>query len=186
MEFKDYKAKDLKVKDLLPDYQSVASYLYNSSYGKLNITFDVLDWQMMSKNSTYYDTLDENLYESNNGPNAIKDEALSKIENKVDLSKYDNNSDGIIDSLIIIYSAPIQYQRGDLYWAYKTEHEQLKEYDGLRAQSYAFMGYSFLLSNNKNGYGVPFGYFRSHFIRFGNIIGYISHRSFGIRREAFP
>lgn len=150
VEFKDYKAKDLKVKDLLPDYQSVASYLYNSSYGKLNITFDVLDWQMMSKNSTYYDTLDENLYESNNGPNAIKDEALSKIESKVDLSKYDNNSDGIIDSLIIIYSAPIQYQRGDLYWAYKTEHEQLKEYDGLRAQSYAFMGYSFLLSNNKS------------------------------------
>ena len=45
VDFSDYPAKRIEQENLLPEYQSVSSYYYNSSYGKLNMNFDVLGWQ---------------------------------------------------------------------------------------------------------------------------------------------
>lgn len=143
VEFKDYKAKNLKVNEsILPNYQSVASYLYNSSFGQLNINFDILDWQMMSEYSTHYESIED-------GANTIKEEVLTKIEKKVDLAKYDNDNDGIIDSLIIIYSAPVK-NRNTTYWAYNKRKVQLEEHNGLRTYNFVFAGYDFLFENKKS------------------------------------
>ena len=96
VEFSDARASNLKIpNDLYPTYQSVSSYYYNSSYGKLNMNFDVLDWQMMSRKSTYYDSiLSSKYYGDAPGVSAIIHEVLANIERMGD--HFENIAESVI------------------------------------------------------------------------------------------
>ena len=54
------------------------------------MTFDIMDWQMMSNNSSYYERQTSSYYGDELGSSIIVNEALAKIDSQVDLSKYDN------------------------------------------------------------------------------------------------
>ena len=148
VEFPDARAKTISNTNILPTYQSVSSYYYNTSYGKLNMSFDVLDWQMMSKKSSYYEKLSTGYHGEVPGVSAIIHEVLNNIKDKVDLSKYDNNNDKVIDSLYIIYSAPID-SYSDLWWAFQYTVYETKEYNGYQAGYYVFAGYDFLFEEDQ-------------------------------------
>lgn len=146
VEFPDARAKTITQNELFPEYQSVSSYYYNTSYGKLNMSFDVLDWQLLSKNSSSY--AKNNKYEGDaSGVSAIIHEVLSKIENKVDLTKYDNDKDGVIDSLYIIYSKPMD-ATSEMWWAYQYTVYEANKYDGVEAGFYVFASYDFLFEDD--------------------------------------
>ena len=147
VDFSDYPAKKIEQENLLPEYQSVSSYYYNSSYGKLNMNFDVLGWQRLKNRSSYYERSKK--YEGDApGVSEIIYEVLSYLQYDIDLSKYDNDDDGIIDCLYIIYSRPYN-SNSDFWWAFQYTTFENKEFDNLLTSYYVFASYEFLFEDNK-------------------------------------
>ena len=113
-------------------FESVSSYYYKSSYGKLNITGTVTDWMYLN--------IDTNLdYESaaqidiDQTPDVIE-AAVEWVRNTqdIDLTEYDNDKDGYIDGVWCIYSCPNYTNGGPStdygnYWAYTSWGNQLEE-----------------------------------------------------------
>ena len=105
-------------------WESVSSYYYKSSYGKLNIDADVLDyWVTIDKtvsqvaNLGYDRYTDPSIYVLNYVQNYLKD--------KIDLKEYDGDKDGFVDGVWLVYgngsysnyfsnSSAVE----DLLWAY--------------------------------------------------------------------
>lgn len=139
-------------------YQSVSSFYYNSSYGKLNMSFDVVDWVRMPYKSTYYENMKPREYKGDApGASAIILQALSYLEDKIDLTKYDNNDDGIIDCLYIIYSTAIDAD-SSLWWAFQYSVYENNLFDGLYAGNYVFAGYEWCIETANNNKRYPLTY----------------------------
>lgn len=93
--------------------ESLAEFYTRSSYGKLNITGNVLGWYK-------YQGLREKVQEDYTGREDLIKEALLYYDSKGhNFSQYDNDKDGDIDYLIVIWSGT----HGDwasFWWAYQT------------------------------------------------------------------
>ena len=109
------------------DYQSLHDYFYTSSYGKLDLNFDIYtEWLRADKPFTYYEnTTGTDVWgETGNdsyatGEQLLLHELLQKLEAKgVDLKDYDSDNNGSIDSIVLINTAPIDQDK-DLRWAYR-------------------------------------------------------------------
>ena len=76
---------------------SLHDYYYESSYGQLNLSFEVVDkWYRAKKNSSYYNdskTISE-----------LVNDALAYYNRKYDYSSFDSNSDGAIDGIILVHT----------------------------------------------------------------------------------
>lgn len=136
-------------------WESVASYYRKSSYGKLNLSFDITDVYISSKNSSYYDRYEKVLEDSNGdyyyqtGDEALMLEVMAYLEPRMDLSKYDVNNDGTIDAVYLIYSADVEYNdEQSIYWAfvsyYLSTEEHNKKFDDLDVYYYLFAGLDFM------------------------------------------
>ena len=126
-------------------WESVSSYYYKSSYGKLNITFDIQNVYQASHNADYYENQNSASQNDSYGSELLLLEALSYYENKLDLSQYDTNGDGCIDAVYLIYSAPVNYNSDDsMYWAYVTWYSGDTQFDGKDAYYYLFAGIDFM------------------------------------------
>ena len=133
-------------------WESVASYYSKTSYGKLNMTFDIQGiFQAQESAKFYEDYYDEATFAD--GSSLILKEALSYYDNLIDYSKYDTNGDGCIDSVYIIYSAPVDFTNGEFYWAYCTTYMGEEQYDSKYAYYYMFAGFDFM-DDEKAKYGV--------------------------------
>lgn len=130
-------------------WESVKTYYQKASYGKLNLTFDIADVYSAKNNSSYYErysqqyTQDGQTY-TRTGEEVILKEVLSYYESRLDLTKYDTNNDGTIDAVYLIYSASVDYNDADFYWAYVTWFYGEEKYDGLDAYYYLFAGFDFM------------------------------------------
>lgn len=149
VDFVDYRFnKEKKYAQTKVQNQSVSSFYYNSSYGQLNLIFDILPWYTAANKSSYY----ENMSEKNQnkfhgdapGVSCLIHEILTVAAQTYDLSQYDSNKDGNIDSLHIIYNHPIDYDVGDFWWAFQYVTYENYRYDGLYSYSYVFAGFDFL------------------------------------------
>lgn len=153
VEFTDYKAPS-GIKEKLntaffgasgqTGWESLYSYYYKTSYGKLNISGTVTDVFNTGKKSSYY----ENIY--SNDPNSAPEyeiikAALEFFDGSIDYNDYDADGDGYIDALYIIYTAPVDYENADYWWAFTYEYftETEEKYDGVEADFYTFLGYEF-------------------------------------------
>ncbi len=96
-------------------WESVASYYYTSSYGKLNITGTVTDWYECGK--TIKELYSEN--EAGMGSTALLREAIdwAVSDQKINKTQYDTDNDGYMDAVMLIYSAP-NYSHWDEYKNY--------------------------------------------------------------------
>ena len=139
-------------------WESVRSYYQKASYGKLNLTFDIQDVYRAKNNAKYYENYRQNYQEggytyTRTGEEIILTEALSYYESRLDLTKYDTNDDGTIDAVYLIYSAPVDYDDADFYWAYVTWYYGENRYDGLDAYYYLFAGFDFMAESPANDGG---------------------------------
>jgi len=82
---------------------SMRDYYRTVSYGKLDLSGDVVGWVQLSQPASYYGEnrdsfkYPQNLYK-------LTEEAITLAEAEgVDFSRYDNNNDGWVDSLIIVH-----------------------------------------------------------------------------------
>lgn len=143
------------------DYFSVYDYYYISSYGQLELDITVLDFWFRPKHpSTYYadatiDYYGEDLFI---GDQIIMDEALAYLSTFMDLSDYDSDGNGIIDSVVLINTLEINAE-DTFYWAYRywnmytDDEEYYYEYDGVSANDYLWASYQFLFQTyDSEGY----------------------------------
>ncbi len=143
-------------------YESVKTYYQKSSYGKLNMTFDIVEPYTTKSNANYYNNYMKEVEWDNGevtyqyGEEAILLEALAYYENILDLSKYDYNNDAVIDGVYLIYNHSIDYYDEDsMFWAFTSWYiapsETNKTFDNLDAYYYMFAGYDFILEDVKGG-----------------------------------
>lgn len=81
---------------------SVHDYFLESSYGKFDLTFDVIGPVTVSKNMSYYG---QNMQGADMYPATMVSEACKLADNLgVDFSKYDWDNDGMVDQVYIVYA----------------------------------------------------------------------------------
>ncbi|MCM1533456.1 MAG: hypothetical protein NC099_02265 [Corallococcus sp.] len=132
-------------------WESVKTFYQKSSYGQLNITFDIQTVYKASNTASYYSKYQQKVQYSNSSGSWDKDgsallleEVLAYYESRLDLTKYDTNGDGCIDAVYLIYSEDVDYDNADFYWAYVTWYGGETTYDGLDAYYYLFAGFDFM------------------------------------------
>ena len=126
-------------------YESVNSYYKESSYGKLDIQFDVIDeWFTPRNNKSYY----EKYYDdstSADGSTLLLQEALAYYNKEIDFADYDLNDDDYIDAVWLIYNCDVNFtSSSSIYWAYVYWDYDDTLYDGKDAYFYAFAGTDFM------------------------------------------
>lgn len=130
-------------------WESVKTYYQKSSYNTLNLSFDIQNVYQTQYNAKYYEkysksvTVEDYTY-TQGGEELLLLEVLAYLEPLIDLKKYDVNEDGCIDAVYLIYSAPVDFDNGDFYWAYVTWYYGDKTYDDLDAYYYLFAGFDFM------------------------------------------
>lgn len=141
-------------------WESLQSYYYKSSYGKLNIEGTVLEPFNTGYSSTHYDKLQEEYneqldaylnYETDVYPDNVEwsiiKAALEYYDDQINYDEYDTDKDGYIDSIYLIYTVDYDNTNDEtLWWAFTTEYftEDVEYYDNVEADYYIFMSYHFL------------------------------------------
>ena len=149
--FTDYKA-DASMKSTLEKaffgtseetgWESLNSYYKKSSYGKLDIGGMVTDVYDTGKSSGYY----ENQYTGENSPEyEIIEGALEHFDSQINYADYDTDNDGYIDGIYLVYTAPVDFDNANFWWAFTYEYytETPTYYDNKEADFYMFLGYEF-------------------------------------------
>lgn len=139
-------------------WESVSSYYKKSSYGKLVISGEVTDWCPISQTLLSAATNRS----TSNPSNAVLREAIKWYKSNYpgEISKYDNDGDGYIDGVALVYANPSQsdydyakYARttsnleaiNDFCWAYTTwDNASTSLIGGPVGNVYMFASYSFL------------------------------------------
>lgn len=162
------------------DYYSVRDYYYQSSGGKLDIEFTVVNsWFRPKERSTVYKSkVDSEGYFM--GDQMVIDEALASLSKTMDLSQFDSDNNDIIDAVVIVPTLRIdrnvQEDSDMMYWAYRywnfyvDDDGYYYEYDGVSANDYLWAPYQFLFEdtygfNKKNMNTYTFIH------EFGHILG---------------
>ena len=137
------------------DYYSVKEYYSISSYGKLELEFEVLSsWFRPKNRSTYYKNARMDYYGDSVeiGDQLIMDEALAYLENRMDLAEFDSDSNGMIDAVVMINTLDIDsdtnFTWAFRYWNIYTDSAgYYYEYDNVSANDYMWASYKFLMES---------------------------------------
>lgn len=132
-------------------WESVSSFYYKSSYGKLDLNFDIVPKYVTNNPRSFYEG------KGSDGDQFVILETLLALDSSIDFSKYDFNNDGTIDSVIFIYSADYNYDV-DPWWAWVFsarfgEASKVGSLDGKDFEYYFWASYNFIeddISGNIN------------------------------------
>jgi M6 family metalloprotease-like protein/uncharacterized repeat protein (TIGR02543 family) len=123
-------------------WESVSSYYYKSSFGKLDLNFQISSKYITENNKSYYQNYDDM------GDQYAIVESLRALNSQIDYSHYDFNQDGLIDSVIFIYSVEYNYDVNPWWaWVYAAqfgEAEVITTLDGKSFEYYMWASYAFL------------------------------------------
>ena len=125
-------------------WHSVSSFYQDSSYDHLTITGTVLDWFNINMSAATLATKT-----SYNDPTYQVLELFYNSASSELLQEYDQNNDGFIDALWLIYSIPARAVNEDLYWAYTYWYDQAPKTSKPVPGVYAWASYDFMYE----GYG---------------------------------
>lgn len=126
---------------------SVRDYFYDQSYGQLDLSFDVVGPVKVSRDVAYYGK--NNAYGNDSHPGQMVCEACKLVESSVDFSKYDNDGDGYVDQVYVIYAGYDEAESGvsnylwghqfDLYSRklYYSDGDGILTFDGVKVKKYA-------------------------------------------------
>lgn len=115
---------------------SVADYFRDNSFGLMNLKVDVVGPYKLSHNMAYYGAKDGT--KNDIRPQDMATEAIKLADPYVDFSQYDNDKDGAIDGVYIIYAGYGQ-EAGtstDAIWAHAWSIPTLN-YDNTRISRYS-------------------------------------------------
>lgn len=129
-------------------WQSVKSYYSTSSYGKLNLTGEVVQAIELQNTFEYYCGIDQS---TSNIASLIAETVINNLElSGFDTTIYDQDKDGYIDALWLVYDSP--YQAGantnDLAWAFTTTSWRTQKNLSAKVKSFCWASYYFMGSIN--------------------------------------
>lgn len=121
-------------------FESVSSYFYKSSYGKLNITGEVTTPFVSNYTTTNLNRM------STNGAGAVINEWYkSNNANSELLSKYDLDKDGRVDNCIFVYSNVYESGTNSAFWAWCSDVGlSKKDYNTPSIGNYMWVSYDFV------------------------------------------
>lgn len=134
-------------------WYSVSEFYEKSSYGKCHLNFEITPvYETINSYSYYCSNYNNKNY--TDASDKILNEALSYFDMQYDYSLFDNDNDGYIDGIYLVYDAPVDTNNNNnLWWAYTYYFaNDLITFDNKKVKSYVFAGYDFLYvdsSNNK-------------------------------------
>lgn len=123
---------------------SVKDFYMNSSFGKINLNFEVADWYstFSSKELLTQENLDQLIV------NATKNAKING--QKIDLNKFDKNKDGVIDALWAVYDVPNYANnptnKNNIFWAYTVSKSLNSKHNNQNIEPliYSFASYDFM------------------------------------------
>lgn len=112
---------------------SVHDYYYANSYGKLSLTFDVVGPYTTANATAYYGN------RGNTGYQAFAREAINAAAADVDYSDYDNDGDGEMDGLHILFAGFGEEASGNAahIWSHKSVLSQSIRHDQTTISKYS-------------------------------------------------
>lgn len=132
-------------------YASARKYFMDQSDGKFAPVFEVLGPVTLSRNMEYYGGNDERGNDLH--PGEMIEEACSIVNSIADFKKYDNNGDGYVDFVYVIYAGYGEASNPDelenTIWPHASGLSTPLSVDGVKVQRYAcsnelfgYQGYS--------------------------------------------
>lgn len=127
-------------------FESVNAYYARASEGKVNVQGNVLGWYEFAKDRAEYEPSvapnpDDQPILDNQALFNMVAEALDSFDAAHDFAQYDNDNDGDIDLVTILYSGP-NTGWGSFWWAYRWEffvqQAATKLFDGKRVKQFVF------------------------------------------------
>lgn len=144
-------------------HESVHEYYRRASQDQVNIQGSVLGWQNFAKDRKQYEPVkapsnltakqrrEQQAFNDNTAIFRMLSEALTSVDATHDFAQYDNDGDGDIDLVTILYAGPATGW-GSFWWAYRWEFfspEALtKKFDGKRVKQFVFQ---FVETRGPNG-----------------------------------
>ena len=154
-------------------YESVSSYYKKSSYNKLSLSGKVTDWFNLDLTPAELKAKEDKNYQDN-GIYYLLDEIVSWYkETYDDILDFDQNNDGFIDAMYLVYSAPNYSNDNSLpeyFWAYTYDHEgnvNKGDINSPIAMRYSWASYDMMYQ----GYGVNFIDSHTYIHETGHLLG---------------
>ena len=118
---------------------SYRDYYMNATKNRLRLTGDVYGWFMADSGHKYYGKTSSPSYSS--ACTKLLTGAIKSADSLVDYAKYDSDTDGYVDAVILIHagqgaeesSAP---NSGNYIWSFRSSYNSATLYDGKRFRSY--------------------------------------------------
>lgn len=112
----------------------VSEFYRTSSYGKLNIDFDVYGWYTFENNRDYCgDVL---------GSEGMLSEVMTSYDDEIDYSEYDANHDGMLDLVYLLYAGPNDGSGAGFWWNCVTNGFGDEKFDQEMIHKFAFINLS--------------------------------------------
>ncbi|MCQ2445729.1 MAG: hypothetical protein MJ141_02425 [Clostridia bacterium] len=124
---------------------SVSSFYKESSYGALDLSFDVLPTVTMTLPSFVHQFLFR--HGDSARTDAVLSRAMKKLDGEVDFSRYDSDGNGALDGVMLIYSVPEESEaEKTLWWSWFDYTWRTESYDCIRPMGYVWSSSSCLYS----------------------------------------
>lgn len=116
-------------------YGSVRDFYRENSFGQLDLIHDVVGVYRLQYERAYYGGNTD--YSNDNDPWTMAREAVTMADADVDFADYDNDGDGRVDGVHIIYAGPGEEAGGggDCIWAHSSQVNVVV--DGVRTYRYS-------------------------------------------------
>ena len=135
-------------------WQSVSSYYASSSYGNLNLTGTVTPWFTLDKSRTQLNALTG----YNDPTYYVLRKAVEwyKTQTGTTLTEYDQNQDGYLDAVWLVYANNYSTASDSIYWAYTFwDYQQSPNLSSPVANVYAWASYNFMWEGGYTESGNP-------------------------------
>ncbi|MBP1644489.1 MAG: family metalloprotease domain protein [Bacteroidetes bacterium] len=115
---------------------SVKDYFFDNSMGILNANFTVVGPYTLSQNQAYYGA---NTDDNDIRPREMVAEACSLANPNVNFANFDNDNDGIVDMIHVIYAGRGEHNGGgtDAIWAHSWALSTPTNFDGVNVYNYS-------------------------------------------------
>lgn len=139
-EFSQVYGKDLSLQAFIPG--SAKDYFKNQSFGQFVPSFDVIGPVTLNNNRAYYGGNKSNGGD-NNTSGMIKDACQKAFDmGLTDFTDYDNDGDGIVDIVYVVYAGSDEAQTGlnEAIWAKASKLSPVLELGDMKISRYACSG----------------------------------------------
>lgn len=118
---------------------SAYDYFYDNSFGKMKLRAEIAGPFITSENSTYYGN---DIGRQDRNVRELIKEMIDSADVYVDFTRYDNNKDGVVDGIYILYSGSDQASGGGTttIWPHMSYLESPVIKDGVSISQYSCSG----------------------------------------------